>query len=154
MRKWTVGIAVAINNCLKQVLIVLLRNAVQQVWVWLVLEDDHYKHISFVKLSRERIWTVLISCASNTCIYLQSFNWQQIHTAKNLKDFIRKKKCPYAVITCQHMLAFEKHMMLNEYWLHERVTWKIVTPRKRGKASVDSGFLGVTISHVTLWCNQ
>ena len=38
------------------------------------------------------------------------------------------------------------------------VTWEIVTPRKMninlGFASVDIGFLGVTISNVTLSCSQ
>ena len=48
----------------------------------------------------------------------------------------------------------------SDYWLHERVTWEIVTPRKRNFnvnlsfASVDIVFLGVTISHVTLSCSQ
>ena len=45
------------------------------------------------------------------------------------------------------------------YWLHQRVTWEIVTPWRpcnvdRGEAEVDIGFLGVTISHVTLSCSQ
>ena len=42
--------------------------------------------------------------------------------------------------------------------MHERVTWEIVTPRKTNVNlvfdSVDIGYLGVTISHVSLSCSQ
>ena len=48
-----------------------------------------------------------------------------------------------------------------KYWLHERVTLEIATPKKntvnRGDAEVDDGFRGVTISNVTcstLLCRQ
>ena len=44
-------------------------------------------------------------------------------------------------------------LILYKYWLHERVTWEIVT-RKQGEAEVDIGFRGVTISHVTISCSQ
>ena len=42
---------------------------------------------------------------------------------------------------------------LYKYWLPERVTWEIVTPRKP-MSTVDIGFRGVTISHVTLSGSQ
>ena len=40
---------------------------------------------------------------------------------------------------------------LNNYWLHEVVTWEIVNVNL---GSVEVGFLGVTISHVTHSCSQ
>ena len=52
-----------------------------------------------------------------------------------------------------------KDVFLYNYWLHERVTWEIVTGAEktnvdRGEAEIDIGFRGVTISHVTLSCSQ
>ena len=50
------------------------------------------------------------------------------------------------------------NIQYNKYWLHERVTWEIVTPEKTNVklffVSVNIGFLRVTISHVTLSCSQ
>ena len=43
--------------------------------------------------------------------------------------------------------------VLYKYWLHERVTWE-KSNVDRGKAEVDIGFWGLTISHVTLSCSQ
>ena len=97
-------------------------------WQRVILLDDGWcsKNIDRVEFMRVRFW-------------LESYERLDIRSAKykhkyslNLDRF--KTKCNVDDVFNEHSV----YIQYNNYWLHERVTWEIVTPRKPISTSASS----------------
>ena len=97
-------------------------------WQRVILLDDGWcsKNIDRVEFMRVRFWL-----ASYERLDIRSAKYKHKYSL-NLDRF--KTKCNVDDVFNEHSV----YIQYNNYWLHERVTWEIVTPRKPISTSASS----------------